>query len=760
VKEKTAGLRSTPWMMSSVVPVLLATGTALAQQSPDSTNRPSSNTVVLEEVVVTATKRAEDLQSVPDSVTAIGDSLLNRIQAQSLSDIAAYVPGLNVQASGVEANRLIIRGLTTGPNDLSPSVGVYIDDAPFGSNSGFALGALFSPDLDPFDLERVEVLKGPQGTLYGASTLAGLVKYVTKAPDPDSFSTHARVDFDRADDSGANTYAMRAGVNLPLISGKVALRVSGFYENSDGDTSDVRTGESGLNGSYKHGGRADLLIKPISNLSIDLIAFTDTSVSPHVGVIDGNPQTLQPTYGQYAGYDFVNAFASSSYSIYEATVRYEFANGITATSTTSYSHFAVNEQADDTSTFQPALGPVLGPLLEFSGPVQPTTLKYTEELRVASPSSDHFEWLAGIFFDRDNSSYLSAFNSTYLFGATPPAVLQPTVTALASYENVDNIEHYTEYAGFADATYYIVPQFDLSGGLRFSHNSQALTTYGSGFLALENIIPTYSADTSHDNVWTESFAARWHLLPQSILYARYATGYRPGGPTGAGQTFAPDTTRNYELGFKTTALGGALQADVAAFFIDWRDVQLNFFNGENDVIGNAGNAHSKGVELQAVYAPLKAFTIQGNAAYTDAVISSLIPGAQGGAAVGDQLPSNSKWTAGLLADYYLPLAGATRWNAGAGLRYRSSSDTTFPNDPGTRFYTLPATVFFDLRTGLNFGEHFALTFQILNVANQRRLTGAAEYLSVTKAAADAFGQPVDLTYTPGRIFGLSLSAQL
>jgi outer membrane receptor protein involved in Fe transport len=521
----------------------------------------------------------------------------------------------------------------------------------------------------------------------------------------------------------------------------------------------VRTGESGLNGNYKHGGRADLLIKPISNLSIDLIAFTDTSVKPHMGVIDGNPQTLQPTYGQYAGYDYANSFADSSYSICEAILRYEFANGITATSASSYSHFAVNEQADDTASFQPALGPFLGPLLEFSGPVSPTTVKYTEEFRVASPSSDRFEWLAGMFFDRENSNYLSGLNSTYLFGATPPAFLQPTITALANYEGGVDVEHYTEYAGFVDATYYIVPQFDLSGGLRFSHNSQQLTVHGSGFLALQGVIPTYRSDNAHDSVWTESFAARWHLQPHSILYASYATGYRPGGPTGVGQTFAPDTTRNYELGFKTTALGGALQADVAAFFIDWRNVQLNFFNGVNTVIGNAGNAHSKGVELQAVYAPFKSFTLQGNAAYTDATISSLIPGAQGGAAVGDQLPGNAKWTAGFLADYYLTLTGATRWNAGASLRYRSSSDTTFPNDPGTRFYTLPSTVFFDLRTGLDFGEHFALTFQILNVANQRRLIGASEYLAVPKAAADAAGQPVALNHTPGRNFGLSLSAQ-
>jgi iron complex outermembrane receptor protein len=684
---------------------------------------------------------------------------MDRLQAGNLSDLAAYVPGLNVQPSGADANRLIIRGLTTGPNDLSPTVGVYVDDAPFGSNSGFALGALFSPDLDPSDLERVEVLRGPQGTLYGASTLAGLVKYVTKAPDLEDFSTHARVDYDHTDAGGIDSYATRAGANLPLLQDKIALRISGFYSSADGDLTDVRTGESGLNGASKHGGRLDLLIKPIDALSIDLIAFTDSSDVPHTGSITGNAQTLQPTYGQYSGYNYVIGFVRSSYSVYEGTARYQFPNEVTLTSTTSYSHFAVNELADDTNTFQPAFGPVLGPLFEFSGAVAPTTNKYTEELRFASPANGKFEWLAGVFFDREKSDYLSDINSTYLFGATPPAILQPTVAALANYETISTLTNYTEYAGFADATYYVTPQFDLGGGVRFSHVAQELTSEGSGLLALEGAIPTYAYASSADKVWTESFDARWHLQEQSMLYTRYSTGYRPGGPNGAGSSFEPDTTRNYELGFKTSGLGGVLRADISAFFIDWRNVQLNYFNGTTTTIGNAGDAHSRGVEFQATYAPVRAFTLQANTAYTNATMSSLKPGAQGGAAVGDELPFNSKLTGAVLADYYLPVTSSLEWNAGAGLRYRSSFDTTFPGDTGTRFYTLPATEFFDLRTGISFQNRFTFTLQVLNVANQLRLSSAGEYLAVSRAAADAAGQPVALGYTPGRMLGLSFTAQ-
>jgi iron complex outermembrane receptor protein len=756
--------KSNTRVQSTVLAGVLSVSVPLLATAADATDdniktASSTGAITLEEVVVTATKRPESIQTVPSAITAITSGLMDRVQAQDLSDLAAYVPGLNVQSSGVDANRLVIRGLTTGPNDLSPSVGVYVDDAPFGSNSGFALGALFSPDVDPSDLERVEVLRGPQGTLYGASTLAGLVKYVTKAPDTEDFSVHARVDYGHADGTGVDTYAVRAGANLPILTDKIALRLSGFYENSDGYLTDVRTDASGLNGAFKHGGRIDLLLKPIDDLSINLIAFTDTSQTARIGQIDGNPQTLQPVYGENSGFNPVIGSARSSYDVYQATVRYDFAGGYNLTSTTSYSHFAVDEVADDTGIFEPALGPFLGPLLEFPGVVAPTTQKYTEELRMASPTNDTFEWLTGVFYDQERSDYVATINSTYLYGATPPAILVPTVDALANYEDTDTLTHYMEYAGFADVTYHVIPQFDLDAGLRYSHNSQDRTTTAAGLLALTGVIPAYGHATSSDGVWTESAAARWHLNEQSMLYARYSTGYRPGGPNTAGGAFSPDTTRNYELGFKTSGLGGVLRADLSVYYIDWRDIQLNFFNGTNTVIGNAGNAHSKGAEFQTTYAPVHSFSLQANAAYSDAFISSLNPGAQGGAAVGDQLPGNSKWTGALLADYFQGVTSSLEWNAGAGLRYKSSFNTTFPGDTGTRFYTLPSTTFVDLRTGLSFKSRYTLTLQVLNVANQRKLSTASEYLAVSHAVADAAGQPVLLGYTPGRMLGLSFLAR-
>jgi outer membrane receptor protein involved in Fe transport len=712
----------------------------------------------VQEVIVTATKRPEKLQSVPGSVSAVGSDLISRVQANNLTDVAAYVPGLNVQSAGVDANRLVIRGLSTGPNDLSPSVGVYVDDAPFGSNSGLALGALFSPDVDPNDLDHIEVLRGPQGTLYGANTLGGLVKYVTKAPDAENYSGHIRVDWGDESDTGAESYGFRAGANIPIIKDKVALRVSGFYVHNDGDLTDVRTGRKGLNTTTKEGGMIDLMLRPTDALKVDVIAMTDFSNTPHVGVVDGNAQTLQPIYGQYAGFNYVDGFAKSNYQVYQGNIVYTLPDGISITSSTSYSIFKVNELADDTTVFATAFGPFLGPLFEFSGAVTPTTRKVTEEFRIASPSNNKFEWLAGFFYDHENSDYFSNVTSTYLYGATPPAFLVPTVDALANYETVNLIERYVEVAGFANATYYILPNLDVGAGVRFSHNDQHIENQGSGLLAEEGAIPALAFATSSDSVWTESFDARWRFVPGSMLYGRIARGYRPGGPNIGGNSFQPDTTWNFEAGVKSTALDGKLTADLTLFLIDWNNIQLNFFNGTNTIIGNAGNARSEGVEFEGSYAPIRGLVLSANVAYTDAYITSLIPGATGGAAVGNELPFSSRWAGAVRGDYTFPLTPGLDGTVGASLRFKSAFNTTFPRDTGTRFYRLPNTAFVDLRAGVIFHKTWSLNLQVLNIADERKLQGAEEFLAVPAAVADAEGQPAFLTYTPGRTFGVSLNA--
>jgi outer membrane receptor protein involved in Fe transport len=299
---------------------------------------------------------------------------------------------------------------------------------------------------------------------------------------------------------------------------------------------------------------------------------------------------------------------------------------------------------------------------------------------------------------------------------------------------------------------------DVSAGVRYSHNEQDRDVTASGYLQLIGLFPARSGGESNEDVLTESLGVRWHLPGESMLYARYATGWRPGGPTST-SSFDPDETKNYEIGFKTAGLDGRLRADATVFYIDWTNIQLNYFNGTNTVIGNAGDARSRGVELQGTFAPVRSFTVSANASYTDAEMTRLLPGAQGGAAVGDRLPLTSEWAAGLLADYSLPFGGNKLWSLGGGLRYRSEYDTSFPGDTGTRFYTIPSTLFVDARTGISWNDRFGVNLQVLNVAGEHKIAAASQSLAVSAATADAMGLPVQIGFTPDRTYQLSFTAQ-
>ncbi len=729
-----------------------------SQSAKSNDQQANSKPVTLDTIVVTATKRAERLIEVPDSVTVVGKRTLEEVQANGIGDVAAYVPGLNVQSTGVDANRLVIRGLTTGPNDLSPTVGVVVDGVPFGASSGYALGALFSPDLDPSEIERVEVLRGPQGTLYGASTLGGLVRYVLKKPDTVNFHAHVRGSFGYDDDAGAPSHIIRAGVNIPVSSGVAGLTISGYSGQSDGSVTDVRTGIGNLNENKRKGGRIALFLTPTDNLALAFSALYGKNETPRTGNITGNAQTLQPTYGAYAGYNDLIGRTSSKYTLYSAKIDYYLPHGATFTSITGWSNFQADLFSDLSSTFQPALGPVLGPLLEFSGVTNPDTDRFTQEIRLTSASSDILEWQVGAFYNRESSDYLANILSTFMHGAPPPEALAPTIAVLANYETALLHTSYKAKALFGSVTYHFSPTFDVGAGLRYASIDQQMSRTVTGYITLIGASSAYGAAESSDKVWTESLTARWHFDPNAMTYLRIANGYRPGGPNVTGQPFEPDTTWNYEVGLKGSAFEGALQGSIAAYRINWSNIQLNFFNGRNVVIGNAGDARSQGVELEGAWSPIKALQVSVNLAYDDAKITSLKPGAQGGAQVGDQLPYNSKWTGSMRAVYHFPVAAGIQGDVGAGVRYKAAFNSTFPGDTGTRFYRLPSTTFLDLRAGLAW-DHYDLRFQILNVTNVRKVTMASETLAVPVTVADAMGQPVFLGYSPGRTYGLSFAVR-
>ena len=226
----------------------------------------------LEEIIVTAQKQEQKLSETPLSVTALSAKDLNALGATQFRDFANTVPGLQFSTTGVGSTQVNLRGITSGDN-VSPTVGIYVDEVPYGSSTAFAGGAQLALDVGLFDLSRVEVLRGPQGTLYGASTMGGLLKYVTTVPNLHDFGGTARAGLSTTEHGGVS-YDAAAAVNLPFASDKAAARVSGFYSHDGGYVDNIALNKDDVNQSDVYGGRGDVLFQPTDQLSIRLTAYS------------------------------------------------------------------------------------------------------------------------------------------------------------------------------------------------------------------------------------------------------------------------------------------------------------------------------------------------------------------------------------------------------------------------------------------------------------------------------------------------------
>ena len=245
--------------VAAAVAAALMTNSAWAQDKPEAST--------LEEVVVTAQKVSQSVIDVPLSISVLGANELEKTQSLNVQDYAKFVPGLQIDQSTPGFGRLVLRGINTG--GVASTVGVYVDETPFGSSSGLANGAILAGDFDTFDVARIEVLRGPQGTLYGASSLGGVLKYVTHEPQTEEFEGRVRGSLESVDD-GDMSYSGAAVVNIP-VSDSVAIRASGFYRNVGGFVDSIGTADSdiaeNINSSTVSGGRASMLFTPSESFS-------------------------------------------------------------------------------------------------------------------------------------------------------------------------------------------------------------------------------------------------------------------------------------------------------------------------------------------------------------------------------------------------------------------------------------------------------------------------------------------------------------
>jgi iron complex outermembrane recepter protein len=697
----------------------------------------SSAVPQLQEVIVTAQKRSEREQDVPMSMTALDSSaLLSQGQLQ-LADYAKTIPGLSFSPQDQGQTLLDIRGLSTG-RGTNPTVGITIDDVPFGPSLAFVNGDVTFPDLDPADLQQVEVLRGPQGTLYGASSMGGLVKFVTADPSLSAYSGFVETDAASVDHGGVGEGG-RARVTAPLIDEVLALGLSGFWRADPGYVDDPEQGRTNVNGAHVRGGHLTLLWRPSESVSLKVAALLQDTYGAGSSEIDTNYE-LQPVSGKYTQ----NRIPGSGpyvdrVRLYTAVLTADlgFAE---LTSVTGY-NTSVNDSIDDET-------PTFGGFNGFAGAMLDNYFyshKTTEEIRLASHQGGAFEWLLGGFYARETDGSNQVINSADLGTGADEGLIY----------NSSFPETVREYAVFANATYHITDRWAIQGGVRYAHDEETYTEHDTGPL----IGGFYDVPEvkSEDHPVTYLFTASYKVMPDLMVYLRESSGYRPGGPNagaaalGLPDSYKSDKTNNSEIGVKGSAFDHMLSFDADVFYIDWRDIQLTVEDPTTGIFyfDNGGKARSTGLEGSLRAQPFPTTTIAATAAYTDAILKSDLPPGSYGVS-GERLPYSAKISGSVSIDQDVRLNARWIGFLGATGAYTGNRFDTFPVEESSVRPELPAYATLDLRLGVR-DASWKISAYVTNVTDK--------YGILTGHPNDGLGattSPFFIVVTRPRTVGLSV----
>lgn len=731
------------WLAGTALLLVASGGSASAQQA-------ASRDDQIEEVIVTAQRREQTLIEVPQSISVIGGAALERQQAVSFIDYAGLVPGFTITQDNPGESRLILRGINTG--SVGSTVANYIDDSPFGSSGSLANGGVLAGDFDTYDVARVEILRGPQGTLYGSNSLGGVVKFITAEPTTSGYQARAQVGLEDTKGGGSG-YTGNAMVNMPLGE-TVAVRASGFYRDNGGYVDAIGRTGSNINDSKSYGGRASILFKPTEDITVRLFALAQNIEVDSPSSFEVNPLSLKPANaitGAAQGdkrtrYERIADYNDVDYRLYSGTLNWNlgFAD---LTSVTSYS------EQDQTQFADASTNALRGTVNAIYAPTAPNTVgfgqfqtigveKFTQEVRLASPDNDKFEWLVGAYYTDEKTALFQRFipfnlatqtlmSTAVVFGGRQ---LQEFVVA-----QID--ANYEEVAAFGSGTLHLGDRFDITAGARYSHNKQDsiqdITQLGT---------PNTTIGDSSEGVFTWSVSPRYELNERAAIYARVAKGYRPGGPNfiplgapaGFPSEFDADTLISYEVGLKAETEDRRFAIDGAFFYLDWKDILITSVvttaAGPAGINANGQKARSYGVELTFTARPISGLSIVANTAYTNAELrDDTTPPAGGsngpGGLDGDKLPYTPEWSAGVSADYEWDVSDTMTAFVGGNIRLVGEQTAGFSAAYRTAFgkrIEIDSYQTLDLRAGLMFNG-VTVTGYVKNLTDEYGLTSASGF---------------------------------
>lgn len=713
----------------------------------------SQQTETLDKVVVTAQKREQAAIDVPASVSAISADRLTRGGLDRFEDYAAQIPGMSVTALTRGFSSVVLRGISTGISQATPSTAYYIDEAPIGSVNAYATGSTLTPDIDPYDLRRIEVLKGPQGTLYGAGAVGGLVRFVSVPADTEKFGGSVSVGMNSVADGGTGSEE-RAALNIPLADKKMGLRMSLMNRVDAGYIDNPVLGEKDVNKARTHGGRLAWNWNINDDWNVQVWGQTQRFHSGGIGVEDQTAPALTPATGNLQHSSYIHEDQNTGLDVMNATVKGRLGD-VALTSSTTYQKLFGETHVDNTALIGPLLQLTLGiPNVGAELNQHITTKRWSQELRArTSALGDKLQYEGGLFFTKEDSSNfippIDAFNTAT--GAAFPLGV-PVANA-----RIDST--YKEYSLFGNATYSLSDKFDVTAGLRYAHDQQHyLQDYK---LSLLTAVPVLIDQSVSHSKATYLVSGIYKPDANTSIYGRIATGYRPGGPSalppgvvvGGKTSFEPDTLTSYELGFKSSFAGGRASLEAAVFTTDWKDVQIQTsartVAGNFNYFVNGGNAKSNGLETTFMLAPSRDLLVRTTVAYTDSHLTEDAPAA--GGLNGDRMPFTPRLTSSLAIDYHFGVAGYAAWLGGS-YNYIGARRSNFS---GKTPFEVGSYNTFNLSSGIDIGP-VRLSVYGKNLANSRGVN-FMNSSGLALPGLNPFGNPYVAGIIQPRTIGMDLA---
>jgi outer membrane receptor protein involved in Fe transport len=668
----------------------------------------------LQEIVVTAEKRSSTVQKTSISMTAISGQDLQDRGISAVEEALQEVPGVSFSSGGPGQTQFEIRGLSQNGGE-SPTVGFYLDETPV-TPPALSSNGKVSIDPDLYDLSRIEVLRGPQGTLYGAGAMGGTIKLVTNPPDPSHLYATGESILSGTQGGGVN-YRQNAMVNLPMADGKVAVRLvgtqshtsgwidrivvsdfpletnptgNGYYGNTRGNVASIPPTKiyRNVNDENLTSGRASVLLRPMDELSITAAVFYQRIKQGGPNAYDSPPDAL----AHYQPSDLAEPY-SDQFTVSSLTINYDL-SWMKITSATSYLSRETHLTQDNSEQTQNFLNLGAFPITSGgfgavqSGETDPTR-QFSQEVRVASNGDGSLQWLTGLFY--------SSYNAVQNLYSKSDAVLGVSGGASDYLFQFYAPTQIVQRAWFGNASYQASDQIKLTAGLRYFSYSQSEHTAGSGLYYTGSLATSYASGSASDKGINPMATLSYSPSDDVMIYTTAAKGFREGagnipvptgtsgqplqclqnlealGRTSAPLTYGPDTVWSYEIGAKSKVLDQRLTLNGDIYYLKWSKVQqpvalacgISFTD-------NAADAAVKGGEIEALLKVNSHLRLIQNIGFAHAAFTR--DSVESGIVAGQRLLDVPEWTISTAIEYRTSVNGNDEVSGRLSNSYVSSSN--------------------------------------------------------------------------------------